>query len=618
LRKVFLDEVNYEKYRKGINWDSLVGTDLRFEYDDIKGYFKILKYDKSKRVVEAKYNNNTCNIQTSSILKGKIGSLFGHTGNKQQDFRFNVGDIYLNKKIINTYRAINSSGFSEKWYEYECLIDGYAGKQKEHQFLKHSCPICKKIKTKDGINSIKDLRSKVFQVVIDDITDEPINSKRRVDWKCPFCKGINNHRLSYLCKMEDRLPCRYCSDGISYPEKIYYNLMRQLNNSFEKQKSFKWSQGRKYDGYDDKCLYHEVHGGQHYEDTFASCGGRTLEEEQENDRLKKELAYKNDKNILDYIVIDARKSDFEYIKNSILKSRLSLYYDLQQVDWVKIYKLSCKSIKAQVIEMYKNGIDITEIGCKTNLSLTTIYTYLNDANNFGLINYKKKQGFKDMPKDKHKEIIKKSIEKTRKPVFNFDLDGTLISEFYSKEDAARTYGVSSQSIGSAIKNGWLCANFLWSLDKNACPKYINNNIQKVCAINIETKDVKIYDSITYASKVHKTNRTSICECLSGKYKQMKGWVWLYYNDYINLSIEEIDKIIVNAQKSECKNETICLETLAKYDSLSDAARWCGLKSGSDIGDCCRLKRKSAGKHPETGEKLHWMYYEDYIKLLNVS
>lgn len=618
MRKVFLDEVNYKKYHKGINWNSLVGVDLRFEYDDIRGYFKILNYDKSKRIVKAKYNNNTYDIQTSNILKGKIGSLFGHTGNKQQDFRFNVGDIYLNKKIINAYRTINSSGVSEKWYEYECLIDGYIGKQKEYQFLKCSCPICKNIKTKEGINSIKDLKPKIFQVVVDDIVGEPINSKRRVDWKCPFCKGINNHRLSYLCKKEDRLPCRYCSDGISYPEKIYYNLMRQLNSSFEKQKSFEWSQGRKYDGYDDKCLYHEVHGGQHYKDTFASCGGRTLEEEQENDRLKKELAYKNDKNILDYIVIDARKSDFEYIKNSILKSRLSLYYDLQKIDWLKVYKLSCKSIKAQVIEMYKSGMNMAEISSKTNLSLTTLYTYLNDANNLGLISYKKKQGFKDIPKDKHIEAIKKSVEKRQKPVFNFDLEGNLVSEFISISEASKTYNVSAPSINSAIKNGWMCANFLWSFDKNICPTYMNNNIKKVCAINIETKEVKIYESITQASKVQEIDKTSIFKCLNKTYKQAKGWVWLYYNEYSKLSNNEIDKIIFDTHKNNCKKEVICLETLIVYDSLSDAARWCGLKSGSKIGDCCSSKRKSAGKHPKTGKYLHWMYYEDYKKLLNVA
>jgi hypothetical protein len=32
-----------------------------------------------------------------------------------------------------------------------------------------------------------------------------------------------------------------------------------------------------------------------------------------------------------------------------------------------------------------------------------------------------------------------------------------------------------------------------------------------------------------------------------------------------------------------------------------------------IGDCCRGKQKSAGKHPVTGEPLHWLYAIDFIK-----
>ena len=35
---------------------------------------------------------------------------------------------------------------------------------------------------------------------------------------------------------------------------------------------------------------------------------------------------------------------------------------------------------------------------------------------------------------------------------------------------------------------------------------------------------------------------------------------------------------------------------------------------SSISECCRYKRKSAGKHPETGEKLKWMYYDEYLNL----
>lgn len=34
-------------------------------------------------------------------------------------------------------------------------------------------------------------------------------------------------------------------------------------------------------------------------------------------------------------------------------------------------------------------------------------------------------------------------------------------------------------------------------------------------------------------------------------------------------------------------------------------KWCGLKGSSDIGNQIKGKTKSAGKHPDTKEKLHW-------------
>ena len=52
-------------------------------------------------------------------------------------------------------------------------------------------------------------------------------------------------------------------------------------------------------------------------------GGRTLEEEQENDELKKSLAIKN--GIKDYLVIDCRESEMEFIKSNILKSQLNQF-----------------------------------------------------------------------------------------------------------------------------------------------------------------------------------------------------------------------------------------------------------------------------------------------------
>lgn len=59
---------------------------------------------------------------------------------------------------------------------------------------------------------------------------------------------------------------------------------------------------------------------------------------------------------------------------------------------------------------------------------------------------------------------------------------------------------------------------------------------------------------------------------------------------------------------------ICLNTLEIFNSIREAVQKYNLYY-SGIGMCCAYKQKSAGKHPETGERLRWMYYKDYIEQL---
>ena len=53
--------------------------------------------------------------------------------------------------------------------------------------------------------------------------------------------------------------------------------------------------------------------------------------------------------------------------------------------------------------------------------------------------------------------------------------------------------------------------------------------------------------------------------------------------------------------------TICIETGDFFETLQDAATWCGLKTHTNISNVCRGLRKHAGRHPITGEKLSWKY-----------
>ena len=56
----------------------------------------------------------------------------------------------------------------------------------------------------------------------------------------------------------------------------------------------------------------------------------------------------------------------------------------------------------------------------------------------------------------------------------------------------------------------------------------------------------------------------------------------------------------------------CITTNEIFDSITAG----GIKyniNNSNITACCKGKRKYAGKHPVTGEKMVWVYYEDWLK-----
>lgn len=95
---------------------------------------------------------------------------------------------------------------------------------------------------------------------------------------------------------------------------------------------------------------------------------------------------------------------------------------------------------------------------------------------------------------------------------------------------------------------------------------------------------------------------------------------MYLKDYEKLSELEVSKIIKersikSVKKSREKRITkpykkvICINTMEVFNSIQEAS----IKHNAHgISHCCLGKRNSSGKL--NGEKLHWMYYEDYLEL----
>jgi predicted transcriptional regulator len=176
----------------------------------------------------------------------------------------------------------------------------------------------------------------------------------------------------------------YLAKKTPYSEKIMFNLLNQLELDFQTQLSkatFKWCKNYRYDfyfEYNNEQYIIETHGMQHYERDFSNIkGAKTVEEEQENDRIKKELALSNGIKPDNYIVIDCRYSELEFIKQNILDSRLNEFFDFNNINWIKCHEFACNTRVKEACELWRSGIKNTvNIAEIMKLSPSTISKYL--------------------------------------------------------------------------------------------------------------------------------------------------------------------------------------------------------------------------------------------------
>lgn len=85
---------------------------------------------------------------------------------------------------------------------------------------------------------------------------------------------------------------------------------------------------------------------------------------------------------------------------------------------------------------------------------------------------------------------------------------------------------------------------------------------------------------------------------------------LEFCTYSHNTIHAIENKLMTAIDN--KKQIICLNTLEVFDSVSDAARWCGCVHNTISHSLSGYRnRKTGGKHPVTKEPLTWMMYSDY-------
>lgn len=265
-------------------------------------------------------------------------------------------------------------------------------------------------------------------------------STKKVDWKCPECGEIlKGKSISNISKRG--LSCPQCSDGISYPEKIMLELLNEFKIQIIHDISFDWSNNKRYDFYLPSLnLIIETHGEQHYRGGFERVGGRGLEEEQNNDQYKYELAIANGIKPENYIEIDCRKSDFEFIKNNIMNSRLAEVFDLSEVDWIRVGEESLKSKVITTLKLWESGLTRYQIADNMQLSYGTVMRYFKKLISAVILKEK------DFIKSK---TIKGKIIKTSSPILEIRGDKRIVYE--NMWEASSTLNVETEYISRVCR-----------------------------------------------------------------------------------------------------------------------------------------------------------------------
>lgn len=358
-----------------------------------------------------------------------------------------LSNTYINSKTkLNCRCLLDNHEWSVTWAD---LSSGYG------------CPrCCCNSNVVDSYNSLESLRPDLIKFLKnkDDGGLYTQFSSHKIEVCCPNCGCEKEMIISNLSKQG--FSCDYCSDGISIPNKFMMSLFKQLKISFVTEKCFNWSKNKKYDIFlSEFNIICENNGIQHYEKSFEKISkkARTLEEEQENDRIKKELAIQNGIKEENYVVLDCRKSELEFIKKSILNSNLNKIFDLSDVDWECIWKECQKSIIKETWEVWNNRDDddtTQTIANKIGISQTSVLRYLKIGNDLNKCSYDAKL---------EKSKVSSRIGKLNgRKILQLDTDENIINIFDSSMDAYRKTNISFGNICSVLRGEKTLANgYMW-------------------------------------------------------------------------------------------------------------------------------------------------------------
>lgn len=547
---------NSTKYRTKDNKQFLEDFKLKNKhYNDIE---IIGEYVNSKMPIECRckiHTDYTWFANPSSLLAGRgcklCGTNYTNKLNTKDNEQF-IKDFKLKNKHFNNIEIIDEYVGASKPIMCRCKIHDYIWNPSPDNLLQGTgCPVCSNRIVIIGINDMWTTNKNQARLLAnpEDGYKYVETSQTRVDWKCPDCGNIIKNKKIYDINRR-RLSCPICSDGVSYPQKLMGNVLKELNVDFETEQYFNWCvfdlNGKDYHArydfvfeYNNQKYIVEADGSLgHGEEPHCKCI-YTKEELIYIDRMKDKLAKENRYKL---IRIDCKQSELEYIKTSILNSELANIFDLYYIDWEECHKNSLKSKIIEACNLWNSGIKSTsEIGKILKVSVSSIISYLKRGKKANLCDYDSKKSIVRSREFINWDNVCKSVV-----CLNTDMIFKSISE------AGRYYNINKCAINNCC------------LGKS-----------KYSGENLETGE---------------------------------KLVWVYYQDYICMTPDDINAKKYHDNPKQGK-QIVCITTCQKFNSLAEAGRFYNINIGN-IGLCVLGKRNFCGKHPITKKELKWQVYDE--------
>lgn len=294
----------------------------------------------------------------------------------------------LNSKNKNLHPVEKYNGYYTKINHY-CDVCKNTIPILPRSILKNpKCPSCNNYILFEGINDFKTTEPLISSWLLNpnDATKYKTWSNKKVDWICPNCNNVvRNKSISSVVRYH-KVPCSICNDGVSIPMKMTTYVVSQFIENYKTEFVFKdWkfqlndnNITPRYDIVFDKYIV-EVDGGFHYKDNTYT-----------NTKLEIQRYIDSQKNILalnhgyKMIRVDARKSDFDYIKKSLINS-FGEMFDMSIINWDECITYAMSS-NMQIVWEYKNSHpekSSKEVAKEVNIPYGTVMDYLRIGSKLG-------------------------------------------------------------------------------------------------------------------------------------------------------------------------------------------------------------------------------------------